>query len=258
MCPRRTKQLKAHPVAAPRGVRDKAIMSFLKYRAKQDGSGDFLERLHKDFWTGEGGSVFSTNCSHRFEDFFLKQQDQDFTALANVWRKSETRRIVEFGCNSGLLLNYLTTHLPGVEYAIGLEINAEQVRQNQQSESFDERVSFVCADAGDWLLENGTADTLYVSNGGVLEYFQRSRLDEMLSFIAQKLRPAIFFAVEPVATDHDWASSKDSIPFGEEISFSHNYQDLFQSNDFEIQHQRPVDFESWHMVATVANACSLP
>ena len=91
-----------------------------------------------------------------------------------------------------------------------------------------------------------------VSNGGVLEYFRRERLDEMLSHISRNLPSALFFASEPVACDHDWSSTAESIPFGDELSFSHNYKDLFESNGFEVLHQRATDFESWRMVATVA------
>jgi len=94
--------------------------------------------------------------------------------------------------------------------------------------------------------------TLFVSNGGVLEYFRRERLDEMLSHISSSLVPTTFFAVEPVATDHDWSKVTDSIPFGEELSFSHNYTDLFESNGFEILHQRAVEFDTWMMMATIA------
>ena len=250
--PYRTRELMEKPLASPEGFRDRAIMSHLRRKAAKEGHSDFLEQLHKDFWMGEGGEVFSSNCDHRFESLFLQRQKQDFEALLKVWKHSDIRRIVEFGCNSGLLLNYLTKHLPGVEAAVGLEINEDQVAANQQSISFERRIRFVCDDAGEWLLQNGTGNSLFVSNGGVLEYFQRKRLDEMLTHIAKNLGPSLFFASEPVACDHDWSSTADSIPFGDELSFSHNYRDLFESNGFEVIHQRATDFESWRMVATVA------
>lgn len=250
--PSRTNELFDSPSSQPAGFQDKLIMDYLKRRAMQENHAEFFERLHLDFWKGDGGTVFSKNCDHRFEDLFLSKQKSDFDQLRTLWGKQRPKHIVEFGCNSGRLLQYMTTELPGVETSIGIEINAEQFHENQTSSRFDSRVSFVNEDAGKWLLDNGSANTLFVTNGGVLEYFRRERLNEMLSHISSQLAPAIFFAVEPVANDHDWDKTSESIPFGEELSFSHNYTDLFESNGFQIVNQRAVEFDLWKMVATIA------
>ena len=249
---KRTKELFNSPTSQPTGVQDRLIMAYLKRRAIRQNQADFFERLHIDFWQGEGGAVFSKNCDHRFEDLFLSKQKLDFDQLRQVWNQKQPKHIVEFGCNSGLLLQHMTTELDGVHSSTGIEINAEQVRQNQESSEFDSRINFLNADGGKWLLENGKANSLFVSNGGVLEYFRRERLDEMLTHISNNLGPAILFAVEPVADDHDWNKTTESIPFGEELSFSHNYTDLFESNGFQIVHQRAVEFDSWKMMATIA------
>jgi hypothetical protein len=249
---RRTNQLHQSPVSQPASLQDKLIMAHLKRRAVLANQSDFFERLHIDFWQGDGGAVFSKNCDHRFEDLFLAKQKIDFDHLRSICQKNQPKHIVEFGCNSGLLLQYMTTELQGIDSSTGIEINADQVRQNQSSSQFDSRIEFANADGGEWLLKNGVSNTLFVSNGGVLEYFRRERLNEMLTHISNNLGPAIFFAVEPVANDHDWNKTTESIPFGEELSFSHNYTDLFESNGFQVVHQRAVEFDSWKMVATIA------
>jgi hypothetical protein len=249
---KRTEELFNAPASQPVGIRDKMIMAYLKRRAMLENQPDFFERLHIDFWQGDGGAVFSENCDHRFEDLFLAKQKVDFDQLRSVCQSRQSQHIVEFGCNSGLLLQYMTTELGGIQSSTGIEINAEQVQQNQQSSDFDSRINFVTADGGKWLINNGNENTLFVSNGGVLEYFRRERLNEMLTHISTKLGPAIFFAVEPVADDHHWNQTNESIPFGEELSFSHNYTDLFESNGFQIVHQRAVEFDSWQMMATIA------
>lgn len=248
----RTRELFGSPVSQPSGIQDKLIMAYLKRRAFRKNQADFFERLHVDFWQGDGGAVFSKNCDHRFEDLFLAKQELDFDQLRKICSQQKPKHIVEFGCSSGLLLQYMTTELSGVQSSAGIEINTEQVRQNQASSDFDSRINFYNADGCDWLFKQGRADSLFVSNGGVLEYFSRERLDGMLSHIATNLRPAIFFAVEPVAYDHDWTKTTGSIPFGEELSFSHNYTDLFESNGFRLVHQRAVEFDSWKMVTTIA------
>lgn len=250
----RTETLTNSPTNNPSNVCDKAIMAWLKRRALNNGSSDFFERLHQDFWSSEGGSVFSSNCDHRFEDLFLKRQQEDFVALEKVWNEFKPANIAEFGCSSGLLLNYLATHLDGLDSATGIDINPDQIKANQQSDAFDPRIVFQCGDAGKWLGEEAKENTLFVTNGGVLEYFTRERLNAMLTEISSNLKPAIFFASEPVATDHDWSESTESVPFGEELSFSHNYTDLFESNGFEVIHSRAVDYDKWKMVATIAIA----
>lgn len=250
--PKRARELQAFPISKPNGLRDKVIMAHLKRKAAQEKQDDFFERLHQDFWSGQGGAQFSDNCDHRFHDLFLTQQAADFERLLEIWGESPRERIVEFGCSSGLLLNYLTTNLGRVQSSLGIDINPEQIRCNQQSDQFDPRVKFLNTDGGQWLQTSGRANTLFVSNGGVLEYFSRERLNEMLTHISKHLGPATFFSVEPVAADHDWTRSKDSIPFGDELSFSHNYTDLFESNGFRIEHQRPVEYQQWKMVATIA------
>ena len=252
LAPQKAKQLFESPQSQPSGIQDKLIMAFLKRRAMLEKQEDFFERLHIDFWQGDGGAVFSKNCDHRFEDLFLSKQKEDFDQLRAIWESQQPQHIVEFGCNSGLLLQYMTTELGGAKTSTGIEINAEQVRQNQESSEFDSRIEFLNADGGEWLLKNGKANSLFVSNGGVLEYFRRERLDEMLTHISSKLGPAVFFAVERIANDHDWSKTTDSTPFGEELSFSHNYTDLFESNGFQVIHQRPVEFDSWKMMATIA------
>lgn len=252
LSPERSKQLWQEPTSQPRGLRDKAIMAFLKDQALLENQQEFFERLHLDFWQGEGGSVFSDNCDHRFEDLFLAKQKVDYEVLRNLCIERRPSELAEFGCNSGLLLNYLTRNLPNIGKATGIEINREQVQRNQNSSRFDNRIQFSCSEGGDWLLAHGRPNSVFVTNGGVLEYFRRERLDQMLQHISLNLAPAIFFSVEPVALDHDWSKTTESVPFGDELSFSHNYFDLFNSNGFEIQHQRYVDFEAWRMMTTIA------
>lgn len=252
VCRQRTRELLLSPTHSPIGFRDKAIMAWLKRKALTEGTTEFFERLHLDFWSSESGSAFSENCDHRFHDLFLARQAQDFAVLQRVWDKIQPNQIVEFGCNSGLLLNFLTTELAGVESATGIDINAMQVEKNQTSDSFHQAINFQCADACDWLSNHGQPLTMFVTNGGVLEYFSREKLELMFKHIASDLGPAVFFASEPVAADHDWNTSTESRPFGEELSFSHNYPHLFESAGFEVVHSRAVEYDQWKMVVSIA------
>ncbi len=250
--PKRARTLYLNPASSPAKVSDRMIMSFLKRRAVNSSQSEFFERLHKDFWRGAAGSNFSDMCDRRFESLFLAKQGEDIEALARLWQHSPVRNIVEFGTGSGRVLNYLTRCLPDVGSVIGVDINQEQVDKNRQSDNFDERIEFACAEGAEWLESNGKPNSLFVTNGGVLGYIRREKLDRMLSHISNNLGPSMFLAIEPIAADHNWQRQKQSLPFGKELSFSHNYNDLFESNGFVVCHQRVTDFESWRMVATIA------
>ncbi len=250
--PRRAKQLMLSPLSAPRGLRDKSIMAFLKHQARLEQREEFFEALHEDFWSGQGGDVFAENCDHRFEQMFLEKQKHDFEQLLKICATRAPHQIVEFGCNSGLLLNYMVQQFPNIKSAVGIDINRQQIERNRQADHFDPRIQFLTADGVDWVIENAEPNTLFVTNGGVMEYFRRSRLNLMMNRISAHLSPAIFFAIEPNASDHDLENNVNSIPFGEELSFSHNYKDLFVTNGFDVVHQRATTFESWKMTATIA------
>jgi len=121
--PRRAKQLMLSPISAPQNLRDKSIMAFLKHQARLQQHEEFFEALHEDFWSGEGGNVFADNCDHRFEEMFLSEQKVDFELLQEVCATRRPQRIVEFGCNSGLLLNHMVQQIPGIQSAVGIDIN---------------------------------------------------------------------------------------------------------------------------------------
>jgi SAM-dependent methyltransferase len=250
--PNRAIQLKNRPTNYAVRRSDRLIMAFLRDQARRCNDTRFFENFHREFWAGDGGTVFSSNCDHRFEDIFLSQQKDDFTQLQEVWAKGRFENIVEIGCCSGLLTEYLTTSLPGVASAVGIDLNEAQISANRCNADYDSKINFLCTDGFEYVCSKAQPNTLFVTNGGVLEYFSRSQLDQMLSHVSGNVGECLFFAVEPVAPDHDWSVSRESIPFGEELSFSHNYKDVFETNGFEILHQRHVDFESWRLMATLA------
>ncbi len=248
----RVTELSKFPSSYPTGLKDKMIMAMLKEQARIANNADFFERLHADFWRGEGGEVFSSNCDHRFEDLFLTRQAADLKLLQKYWSQSRLKHIVEIGCCSGLHLQHLVTKLPRVETAVGIDINPAQIQANIENSKFDPRIKFFAGDGGQWVIDNALPNTLFVTNGGVFEYFSQQRLTEIIRHVSSKLSPAMFFTVEPIAPDYSSAMTIDSIPFGEELSFSHNYVRLYQSNGFTVVHQRPVDFESWRLLTALA------
>ena len=250
--PARTRSIYTNPQPFGGGLLDRAILFHLRQRSVREQRERFLERFHRNFWSGEGGAVFSGNCDHRFQDIFLSKQQEDFAALQEAWSELQPNQIVELGTNSGLLLNYLVQSLPDVESAIGIDLNGDQIAHNQASSQFDQRIDFIAGDGKKWICDRSLNNHLFVTNGGVLEYFTRESLDEMMSHISHNCRRSVFYASEPVAIDHQFDDSTKSIAFGNELSFSHHYKSVFESNGFEVAHQRSITYDDWKLMTTIA------
>ena len=235
---------------------DRLILSYFRHRSTSENRADFLERMHSAFWKGDGGAAFATNCDHRFNDLFLDKQLPDFNRLKKLLSvQPSINRVVEVGTSSGLFMEYLLENLEHINSAVGIDINETQIRKNQFLNKLS-NVEYVAADARDWINRNRSGDTVYVSNGGVLEYFTRSSLDQLLQKIGESGR-SFFYASEPIAVDHS-SEQLESIPFGEELSFSHNYRDAFESNGFKVEYQRSTEYVAacgthFKMLATIAS-----
>ena len=164
--PGRGRQLYRNPNLDESGFMDRAILFHLRRRALKENRSRFFERLHRSFWSGSGGEVFSQNCDHRFRDLFLGKQLPDFEVLCNVWESLATNQIVEIGTNSGLLLEFLTSNLLRTKCSYGIDINKVQIETNRQSDTFDPRVTFVHGEGDRWIADNASSHTLFVRTEG--------------------------------------------------------------------------------------------
>ncbi len=258
-CPEVAMDLYRRPVREPSRLVERLILCHLRARAIHQNRNRFFERLHRDFWQGGGGDVYSENCGDLLDDLCLTQQVAELQELHSLWSKLRMERMVEFGTCNGRLLDHLHDRFRPADPSTGIDINAEQIRRNQEKHD-PSTLTFFAGDAQAWLEGSAGSEgyrqgkTLFISNGGVLEYFSRTQLDQMLSHIRSECANSLFFASEPVAADHDMEREKGSLPFGKELSFSHNYADVFEANGFELLHQRRFVFQQWTMMATIALA----
>ena len=88
---------------------------------------------------------------------------------------------------------------------------------------------------------------IFISNGGVLEYFSAKQIAKLLKIIAGDLKPSAFAFIEPLAMKYNLETEIDSRPYGTEWSFSHNYKQLLESYGFNIcyQHEMVTDGNRW-------------
>ena len=252
MFPARRRAIYRRPSSDSANIIDRGILFHLKKRAVREGRSRFLQRLHSDFWAGKNGSVFSTNCDHRFQNHFLAKQQADFKAMSHAWHANESvRHIVEIGTCSGLLLQYLNQNLNGIESITGIDINETQIRENQKRYA-NTRLQFHHANGIEWVIENAKPGTMFVTNGGVLEYFTQRDVESLFEFAGSKAGPSIVYCSEPIADDVDLDHCGDSTPFGDELSFSHNYPKLLTEARFTILNKGESYCEGYRMLATLA------
>ncbi|MEM7457235.1 MAG: class I SAM-dependent methyltransferase [Planctomycetota bacterium] len=237
------------------GRLDRLILHYLRKRCSLEERNGFLERLHAAFWQGDSSRAFYENCDKRFDTLFIARQRDDFLRLKEICEaQPRFKRLVEIGTGSGRLLEYLYSNIKGFKSAIGLDLNEDVIQTNRRRND-SPAIEYVAGDAVKWVTNNVRPGTAYISNGGVLEYFSRATLNQMLTTL--KRAPLLFYASEPVASDHHEDDNR-SHPFGDELSFSHNYRDIFLSNGYRIHHQSSTKFVAacsteYRMVTTIAS-----
>jgi hypothetical protein len=116
---------------------------------------------------------------------------------------------------------------------IGLDINAAVIARNAAGQPSGSRLSFVRAEARDWLTANPQPGTVVLTNGGVLEYLSEVNFDSLLQALALA-PPAALVLIEPVAPEHDLENQDRSFVFGREKSFSHNHRRRLEGAGFEV------------------------
>ncbi|MBV7337255.1 class I SAM-dependent methyltransferase [Chloroflexi bacterium TSY] len=215
---------------------DSLLRAGLIEQALAKGQSTTLEQYHYDFWQGERGHQYHSERQNRFEEIFLRHYAylvDEINALVQTEPGYTT--LCEIGSGSGQLLDYLAANVPAIERCIGIDLSEETTKTNQQTYS-NPKLEFVAAGGLEWVEAHGQPNWIYLTHGGVLEYFSQENLELLLNHIGQTLAPAIFIAIEPVAVDHNLATELDSKPYGREFAFSHNYPHLFDKAHFHLKH----------------------
>lgn len=213
-------------------VVDSLIRYYLAHSDKKSG-GDKLEGLHKDFWSKKIDPDWYQTSSSRFEESGLLALKPK---LEQLFEKIEGRPITavcEIGTGDGKLIAYLRDHLPGPKRFIGIDLFADRIAVNNQ---LYPEIEFYAGDAGSWIEQNSADGTLFVTNGGVLEYFSQQSLEKLLEFLAGS-QAASMMAIfhEPVLDGHDLSSQMESkLTSAGEYTFSHNHQYLFEKSGFRV------------------------
>lgn len=213
----------------------RAIIYARLRRAHARGDAAGIETALGAFWKGASGDKFhGAHSADRFR-VYREHHAAAIDRLAELLEGSGASftRLVEVGCGDGQVLADCVGRLPSITEAIGLDINATVIAQATAERGSSGRLSFVHADARDWLTANPQPGTVVISNGGVLEYFSPENVDRLFQAVALA-RPAAMLLVEPAAPHHDLETQPESLVFGHEYSFSHNYRHRLRQAGFDV------------------------
>ncbi len=197
-----------------------------------------LVDYHRRHWLSPHVRGYYEESGSRFRGHFLRHHGNLIDALECLLREwpGSCRRFVEIGCGAGLVTFYMASRFPHWKEYIGLDLNDARTLGNNRRNN-DPRIRFVTADALPWIRTEGRPHTVFLTNGGVLEYFCREDLVALVDHIAARLKPSLFLCIEPLAADHDLERNDRSRPHGAEMTLSHNYPRIFSQAGYTIEFQ---------------------
>ena len=237
-------------------LEERLMRHALLKRAERGNDHDGLQNMHKEYWVKKGDGFFSRNTD-RFQTLFKPHSGPVIQGLREQLEKTSEpyRSLVEIGTGNGHLLNYLSVKFPRIERFIGIDLSPDQIKSVKKKYEGNDRLEFVAADGFEWVRDHGEANTIFVTFGGVLEYFAQKRLEAFFRTV-NRLENVLFLTMEPNAADHNFRIHPDSRPYGHESSFSHNYPLLFKKAGFQVWHESTMFHVKGSHYFSVTGACS--
>ena len=231
----RADAIRENPAMAGNGLIDRLVKSGLYHRAVARGDLDHLAWYHRQFWQGERAAPYFADDGRDNPKPLLVKQFKLDDRLAEFLdaHPDLANYLCEIGSGDGRTLDYLRKRFPNLNQYIGLDVSSRQNERNRELYN-DTDIRFVTGDANEWIRDHARPQTLYITSGGVLEYFSQRELMVMLSGIAKRAAPAIIAVIEPLDDNHDLMAENTSFFYGDERSFSHNYPHIFQQAGYEI------------------------
>lgn len=225
---------------------DRLLIAALVDHHERAGTMDRLTPLQDWLWRGPQAVDYHTQtAARRFQSRWLQHQVGILDPIGELFRDAPAagRRICEIGCGAGLVLDDIAVRLPGVPELVGVDLSPEQIAANRER-PHDARIRYDSGDGIDWIIANAQPGTLYLTNGGVLEYFAPDRLKQLIERLPQLGTPVSFALAEPIAPDADPEMEAESRVFGSERTFSHPYLRWFKDAGWMIRYRDIQQTES--------------
>jgi SAM-dependent methyltransferase len=233
---KRAAQIQKDPGAAGPGLLDRMVKAGLYHRAVARDELEHLTWYHREYWKGDRAlGYFQADQSVDQKPLLIEQLELTCRIAELLQsRPGVVKRVYEIGSGDGRSLRHLYEQFPNLSQYIGLDVNAIQNVRNREHYA-DTPIQFITADANEWVTDHAQCGSLFVTVGGVLEYFSPRELRELFSHIAHQLEPSAFAIIEPLCDNHDLEKHVSSRMYGDENSFSHNYPYLLRQAGFSVQ-----------------------
>ncbi|WP_264565057.1 class I SAM-dependent methyltransferase [Flavobacterium sp. N3904] len=204
-------------------------------KAEAKNNFDKLSKIHNSYWVNQGKDVFEWNNS--FKNNFLPHCTFIYKIVKEKFFKDEIQftTLVEIGTGNGDVLNYLESNFPEIDKFIGIDLSSEQIKINKEKYKENLRLEFIAADVIEWVKKEGHKNTIFATSNGVFEYFTEHQLREFIKY-THSLGKVLFIIIEPTVINHNFDLNPNSIVYGIEKSFSHNYCKIFHDFGFKIFH----------------------
>jgi hypothetical protein len=217
-----------------------------------------LTLYHENFYTGKKGKVFHDKFDYRFKEWFLKYHLPVIDELEKFLAASSfpLKTYCEIGVGSGSVLSYMVHRFEQIEEFIGLDLNPNQTEENKHKYKHP-KIKFITGSAITLIPTTGKSHTLFLTNGGVLELICESDLKFLFQTISEQLKPGLFVLIEPLAPDFNLQTETVSRPFGNELTFSHNYPLLLAKADFRIEFKHEIFHDDVRWIMILASASTI-
>jgi hypothetical protein len=220
-----------------RSVLNRLIGAGVAYRALRRRDFGSLADYHRQFWGGEHAKAYHDAFPERFQAVFLRYYVPLIDELERFLKtRAAMTTFCEIGSGGGLLIDYLAKRFEHAERLIGIDLDAVTTAAARKAFP-DPRMEFVAANALAYLETHGRPNWVYLTQNGVLEYFEPEAVERFFRLVA-KLKPAAVALIEPVGMNHDLDTQPASWPYGQEFGFSHNYPYLLEKHGFQVMYRQ--------------------
>lgn len=206
-----------------------------RYRALPDAEKRRMNR--EKFWGAQPGLKWHEMKRELYSD--PKKFGTDFLRLRGPLVKQiqdlsaacpEIDTLCHIGTGHGILLDYLTSQVPGIRKFVGIDISADQIRMTQERYRGNPKLEFHHIEALDWLKTRQGKGTIFVAVG-TLQYFTPEEMEEFVRAVKELAHPGAIAISETVSVR--MTSAVHSTPRGD-INYNHPYPDLFRRERYHL------------------------
>ena len=231
----RARQLEKGKARRTWGAFDRILRNGLQAKAFHKGDHALHRAMFSQYWAHEADTV-DWVWQNRFNDEFLAYNVHLVDALEAYLEEGKYEHLYEIGCGHGQVVEYLANRLKSLSSFVGIDISEIQIEKNKKQYTHP-KLSFLAGDALSLIQQEAQSRSIFLTNGGIFEYFLQEEVETIFKHIANNLAPAIVGVIEPVGADHDLSNEFQSLIHGGELSFSHNYPYLMKQAGFRVVYQ---------------------